>query len=118
MGRRGDRRPKEVMDPGCPSDKRNLRNRLWQAGRDNDADHNGTSSQLPKDLGRVPAAFACSGKAAATGVAAKEAVLAHFQYTSDFPVASDRSVMGNEPKPPNRPMSMSNVSVTVTSSLS
>lgn len=38
MGRRGDRRPKEVMDPGCPSDKRNLRNRLWQAGRDNDAD--------------------------------------------------------------------------------
>ncbi|BFK54290.1 hypothetical protein [[Ruminococcus] torques] len=53
------------MDPGCPSDKRNLRNRLWQAGRDNDADHNGTSSQLPKDLGRVPAAFACSGKAAA-----------------------------------------------------
>lgn len=47
------------------SDKRNLRNRLWQAGRDNDADHNGTSSQLPKDLGRVPAAFACSGKAAA-----------------------------------------------------
>ena len=55
----------EVMDPGCPSDKRNLRNRLWQAGRDNDADHNGTSSQLPKDLGRVPAAFACSGKAAA-----------------------------------------------------
>lgn len=33
MGRRGDRRPKEVMDPGCPSDKRNLRNRLWQAGR-------------------------------------------------------------------------------------
>lgn len=55
MGRRGDRRPKEVMDPGCPSDKRNLRNRLWQAGRDNDADHNGTSSQLPKDLGRVPA---------------------------------------------------------------
>lgn len=40
MGRRGDRRPKEVMDPGCPSDKRNLRNRLWQAGRDNDADHN------------------------------------------------------------------------------
>ena len=25
----------------------------------------GTSSQLPKDLGRVPAAFACSGKAAA-----------------------------------------------------
>ena len=41
MGRRGDRRPKEVMDPGCPSDKRNLRNRLWQAGRDNDADHNG-----------------------------------------------------------------------------
>ena len=28
-------------------------------------DHNGTSSQLPKDLGRVPAAFACSGKAAA-----------------------------------------------------
>ena len=60
MGRRGDRRPKEVMDPGCPSDKRNLRNRLWQVGRDN-----GTSSQLPKDLGRVPAAFACSGKAAA-----------------------------------------------------
>ena len=56
MGRRGDRRPKEVMNPGCPSDKRNLRNRLWQAGRDNDADHNGTSSQLPKDLGRVPAA--------------------------------------------------------------
>lgn len=65
MGRRGDRRPKEVMNPGCPSDKRNLRNRLWQAGRDNDADHNGTSSQLPKDLGRAPAAFACSGKAAA-----------------------------------------------------
>lgn len=65
MGRRGDRRPKEVMNPGCPSDKRNLRNRLWQVGRDNDADHNGTSSQLPKDLGRVPAAFACSGKAAA-----------------------------------------------------
>ena len=23
MGRRGDRRPKEVMNPGCPSDKRN-----------------------------------------------------------------------------------------------
>ena len=65
MGRRGDRRPTEVMDPRCPSDKRNLRNRLWQAGRDNDADNNGTSSQLPKDLGRVPAAFACSGKAAA-----------------------------------------------------
>ncbi|NDO49851.1 hypothetical protein FMM75_10815 [Lachnospiraceae bacterium MD335] len=65
MGRRGDRRPKEVMNPGCPSDKRNLRNRLWQAGRDNDTDHNGTSSQLPKDLGRVPAVFACSGKAAA-----------------------------------------------------
>lgn len=62
MGRRGDRRPKEVMNPGCPSDKRNLRNRLWQAGRDNDADHNGTSSQLPKDLGRVPAAFACLAK--------------------------------------------------------
>ena len=60
MGRRGDRRPKEVMNPGCPSDKRNLRNRLWQAGRDNDADHNGTSSQLPKDLGRVPAAFPLS----------------------------------------------------------
>lgn len=38
MGRRGDRRPKEVMNPGCPSDKRNLRNRLWQAGRDNDTD--------------------------------------------------------------------------------
>ena len=55
---------------------------------------------------------------ALAGVAAKETVLAHFQYTSDFPVASDRSVMGNEPKPPNRPMSMSNVSVTVTSSLS
>ena len=55
MGRRGDRRPKEVMNPGCPIDKRNLRNRLWQAGRDNDTDHNGTSSQLPKDLGRVPA---------------------------------------------------------------
>ena len=53
------------VDPGCPSDKRNLRNRLWQAGRDNDTDHNGTSSQLPKDLGRVPAVFACSGKAAA-----------------------------------------------------
>ncbi len=71
MGRRGDRRPKEVMNPGCPSDKRNLRNRLWQAGRDNDTDHNGTSSQLPKDLGRVPAAFACSGKAAAyVGLAA------------------------------------------------
>ena len=52
-------------NPGCPSDKRNLRNRLWQAGRDNDTDHNGTSSQLPKDLGRVPAVFACSGKAAA-----------------------------------------------------
>ena len=51
-------------------------------------------------------------------VATKETILAHFQYTSDFPVASDRSVMGNEPKPPNRPMSMSNVSVTVTSSLS
>ena len=51
MGRRGDRRPKEVMNPGCPSDKRNLRNRLWQAGRDNDADHNGTSSQLPKTWG-------------------------------------------------------------------
>lgn len=51
MGRRGDRRPKEVMNPGCPSDKRNLRNRLWQAGRNNDADHNGTSSQLPIDLG-------------------------------------------------------------------
>ena len=50
MGRRGDRRPKEVMNPGCPSDKRNLRNRLWQAGRDNDTDHNGTSSQLPKGL--------------------------------------------------------------------
>ena len=55
---------------------------------------------------------------ALTGVAAKEGVLSHFQYTSDFPVASDRSVMGNEPKPPNRPISMSNVSVTVTSSLS
>ena len=39
MGRRGDRRPKEVMNPGCPSDKRNLRNRLWQARRDNDTDH-------------------------------------------------------------------------------
>ena len=65
MGRRGDRQPKEVMNPGCPSDKRYPRNRLWQAGRDNDADHNGTSSRLPKDLGRVPAAFACSGKAAA-----------------------------------------------------
>ena len=65
MGRRGDRQPKEVMNPSCPSDKRNLRNWLWQAGRDNDTDHNGTSSQLPKDLGRVPAAFACSGKAAA-----------------------------------------------------
>lgn len=65
MGRRGDRQPKEVMNPGCPSDKRNLRNRLWQAGRDNDTDHNGTSSQLPKDLGRAPAAFAYSGKAAA-----------------------------------------------------
>ena len=50
MGRRGDRRPKEVMDPGCPSDKRNLRNRLWQAGRDNDADHNGTFSQPLTDL--------------------------------------------------------------------
>ena len=55
---------------------------------------------------------------ALAGVATKETILAHFQYTSDFPVASDRSVMGNEPKPPNRPMSMSNVSVTVTSSLS
>ena len=64
MGRRGDRQPKEVKS-SRQSDKRNLRNRLWQAGRDNDADHNGTSSQLPKDLGRVPAAFACSGKAAA-----------------------------------------------------
>ena len=54
MGRRGDRQPKEVMNPGCPSGKRYPRNRLWQAGRDNDADHNGTSSRLPKDLGRVP----------------------------------------------------------------
>ena len=62
MGRRGDRRPKEVMNPGCPSGKRNPRNRLWQAGRDNGTDHNGTSSRLPKDLGRVPAACACSGK--------------------------------------------------------
>lgn len=53
MGRRGDRRPKEVMNPGCPSDKRNLRNRLWQARRDNDTDHNGTSSRLPKDLGEL-----------------------------------------------------------------
>ena len=65
MGRRGDRQLKEVMDSGCPSDQRNLRNRLWQVGRDDGADHNGTSSRLPKDLGRVPAAFACSGKAAA-----------------------------------------------------
>ena len=65
MGRRGDRRPNEVVIPGCPSDKRNLQNRLWQVGRDNDTDHNGTSSRLPKDLGRAPAAFACSGKAAA-----------------------------------------------------
>ena len=65
MGRRGDRQPKEVMNPGCPSGKRNPRNRLWQAGRDNGTDHNGTSSRLPKDLGRVPAACASSGKAAA-----------------------------------------------------
>ena len=65
MGRRGDRQLKEVMNPGCPSDKRNLRNRLWQAGRDDGTDHNGTSSRLPKDLGRVPAAYASSGKAAA-----------------------------------------------------
>ena len=65
MGRRGDRQPKEVMDSGSPSDKRNPRNRLWQAGRDDGTDHNGTSSRLPKDLGRVPAAFACFGKAAA-----------------------------------------------------
>ncbi len=59
MGRRGDRQPKEVMNPGCPSGKRNPRNRLWQAGRDNGTDHNGTSSRLPKDLGeflrRAPA---------------------------------------------------------------
>lgn len=62
MGRRGDRRPKEVMNPGCPSGKRNPRNRLWQAGRDDGADHNGTSSRLPKDLGRVPAACAALAK--------------------------------------------------------
>ena len=62
MGRRGDRRPKEVMNPGCPSGKRNPRNRLWQAGRDNGTDHNGTSSRLPKDLGRVPAACAALAK--------------------------------------------------------
>ena len=42
----------------------------------------------------------------------------HFQYTSDFPVASAVSVMGNEPSPPKRPISVSSVRVTVTSSLS
>ena len=50
MGRRGDRRPKEVMNPGCPSDKRNPRNRLWQAGRDNDTDHNGTWGEFLRRL--------------------------------------------------------------------
>ena len=65
MGRRGDRQLKEVMNSGCPSDKRNPRIWLWQAGRNDGTDHNGTSSRLPKDLGRVPAACASSGKAAA-----------------------------------------------------
>ena len=50
----------------CPSDPRNSLIRLWQAGRDNGIDHNGTFSRPPKDLGEVPAACACSGKAAAT----------------------------------------------------
>ena len=68
----------------------------------------GAIDHIALDTTDVEAAFA----------AAKEAGLSHFQYTSDFPVASDRSVMGNESKPPNRPMSMSKVSVTVTSSLS
>ena len=65
MGRRGDRGSQGGDESGCPSDQRNPRNRLWQVGRDDGIDHNGTSSRLPKDLGRVPAAFACSGKAAA-----------------------------------------------------
>src|SRR5699024_7472071 len=43
---------------------------------------------------------------------------AHFQYTSDLPVAEAVSVIGNEPNPPNRPISVSSVRVTVTSSLS
>ncbi|TDA21027.1 hypothetical protein E1963_13845 [Extibacter muris] len=50
----------------CPSDPRKPLTLLWQAGRDNGIDDNGTFSRPPKDLGGVPAACACSGKAAAT----------------------------------------------------
>ena len=41
---------KEVMKPSRPSDLRNPLTWLWQAGRDNDADHNGTFSQPLTDL--------------------------------------------------------------------
>ena len=53
MGRRGDRRLSEGDESGCPSDKTQpTKKPAVEAGRDNDTDHNGTSSQLPKDLGR------------------------------------------------------------------
>lgn len=53
-------------ESGCPSDPRISFTRLWQAGRDDATDHNGTFSRPPKDLGGVPALFASFGKAAAT----------------------------------------------------
>ena len=54
---------------------------------------------------------------ALAGATAKDR-FSHFQYTSDLPVAEAVSVIGNEPNPPNRPISVSSVRVTVTSSLS
>ncbi|BAE86446.1 hypothetical protein DSY4657 [Desulfitobacterium hafniense Y51] len=42
----------------------------------------------------------------------------HFQYTSLLPAACAFKVIGKLPKPPNRPMSVCKVTVTVNSSLS
>ena len=42
--------------------------------------------------------------------------LTYFQYTSDFPAASALKVTGKEPNPPNRPIFVSKVTVTVISS--
>ena len=41
-------------ESGCPSDPRNPLTRLWQAGRDDGADHNGTFSQSLTDLKGSP----------------------------------------------------------------
>ena len=41
-------------ESGCPSDPRNPLTRLWQAGRDDGTDHNGTFSQSLTDLKGSP----------------------------------------------------------------